>query len=437
MSVSAAERDELDDILAHSRLRTLFQPIVELESRSVVAYEALTRGPLGSMLEQPDALFAAARRHHRLAELDSACRVAAFASAAEGGLMSPRALFVNAEPEALDLLAGDVHPTTPAMVLEITERVLTGDPAGLLRSVAHVRELGWSVALDDVGSDPASIAMLPLIEPEVIKLDLRLVRNLPDQHLAFIMNAITAHAEVTGAIIVAEGVETERQLDSARAMGATLGQGWLFGYPDPLPRPLPVLHGLPLIERMLAAEGEGRSSQVLTTAPGLDETPFSIASRYRQPRASSAALLVEITTHLEARAVAAGDTAVVLSSFENVTHIDPDAVRRYRMLGESSALVGVLGPNVTSVLASDPALARVHLADVGPADALKHEWNVAVVTPDFAALLAARRVPAADPGSGDGSRPDDDAGGDRAFEFVLTHDRSLAVAAARALALRL
>ncbi|MEF2975817.1 sensor domain-containing phosphodiesterase [Subtercola sp. YIM 133946] len=410
MSMVGSSRDVLADILLGSRLRTVFQPIVELETRATVAYEALTRGPAGSTLESPDALFAAARANGRLAELDSACRVEAFRAAFAAGLDTPRGLFINSEPEALALLAGDVRPTTPAMVLEITERLLTGDPAQLLRSIDHVRDLGWSVALDDVGADSASIALLPLINPEIIKLDLRLVREMPNQHVARIMNAITAHAESTGAIIVAEGIETERHLDNARAMGATLGQGWLFGRPVDLPNPLPSISGLP--------------SPVVGLAEAPGSTPFTISASRRVARAYSRDLLAEISRHLESRALAGGDTAVVLSTFQYASNFVGDVAARYAELSETVALAGILAAD----LEPDPTLPRLHMAAIADRDALLHEWSVAVVTPEFTALLAAREL-APQPGAGADAEPQ--------FEFVLTHDRAITIAAARSLMARL
>ncbi|MCU1475588.1 MAG: domain S-box-containing protein/diguanylate cyclase protein [Subtercola sp.] len=419
MSELGSSRDALADILRNSRLRTVFQPIVELETRTVVAYEALTRGPQGSTLENPDALFAAAREHGRLAELDSACRIEAFRTAFAAGLNTPRGLFVNSEPEALALLAGDVRPTTPAMVLEITERELTGNPAQLLRSIDHVRELGWSVALDDVGADAASIALLSLINPEIIKLDLHLVREMPNQHVARIMNVITAHAESTGSIIVAEGVETEKHLDSARAMGATLGQGWLFGRPVDLPNPLPPIAGLP--------------SPVDVAVEPAGSTPFTIASSKRVARAYSRDLLVEISRHLEAQALTAGDSAVVLSTFQHASNFTLDAARRYQELGDTVAMVAVLAEGFLP----GASLGKVHMAGIGDADALQHEWSVAVVTPTFAALLAARELPVTDSAPATAAGTGSVAEADRQFEFVLTHDRALTVAAARSLILRL
>ena len=76
---------------------------------------------------------------------------------------------------------------------------------------------------------------MPILRPDVIKLDLRLVQARPTLEIAAIMNAVAAESERTGALVVAEGSETERHRVTVVALGATLGQGWLFGYPAELP----------------------------------------------------------------------------------------------------------------------------------------------------------------------------------------------------------
>jgi EAL domain len=120
-------------------------------------------------------------------------------------------------------------------VLEITERALTDRPAELSREVADHRSAGRGIALDDVGADVRSLALLPLIEPDVIKLDLGLVPDRPSTDRAAIVSAVATERERTGASILAEGIENEGHLAVARTLGATLGQGWLWGRPAPLP----------------------------------------------------------------------------------------------------------------------------------------------------------------------------------------------------------
>ena len=131
----------LSEALLPGGVHSVFQPIVELDTGRVVAYEALARGPRGP-LERPDLMFAAARSAGRLAELDQACRTAAFRGAVEQGLLAPLTVFVNVEPEVLDsaplddllAIAGDA-PGELRVVLEITERALAARPAELLRTV--------------------------------------------------------------------------------------------------------------------------------------------------------------------------------------------------------------------------------------------------------------------------------------------------------------
>jgi len=238
---ASASSTRIADVLRAGSVRSVFQPIVDLTG-AVTAYEALARGPRGP-LEGPMQLFGAAREEGLLAELDEACRMAAFRGARQLGLTAPLTLFVNVEPEVLDaapleglLRIADVAPGELRVVLEITERALAARPAELLRTVERVRALGWGVALDDVGAESASLTFMALLRPDVVKLDLSLIQGRPSPAVAEIMNAVNAYAERSGALLLAEGIETEAHLWAARALGATLGQGWLSGRPRPRTR---------------------------------------------------------------------------------------------------------------------------------------------------------------------------------------------------------
>ncbi len=153
---------------------------------------------------------------------------------------------MNVEPEALDQPATDaaLEPYERAtrelrVILEVTERALAARPAEMLRGIDRFLELGWGVAIDDVGADRHSLALMPFLRPDVIKLDLRLVQSRPSIEIAEVVHAVNAEAERTGAALLAEGVETVEHLATARAMGATLAQGWLYGRPLELPSQLP------------------------------------------------------------------------------------------------------------------------------------------------------------------------------------------------------
>ena len=153
-------------------MRAAFQPIFDLRDGAVIGYEAFARPRDGS---SPAQLFAAAREQGRLAEVDRACRAAALRDAAAAGLGAPFALFLNADAGALEREVPELPPNHATLVMEITERALTERPDAVLRSLTALRTHGWGVSLDDIGADSRSLALMPLLYPDVIKLDLRLL----------------------------------------------------------------------------------------------------------------------------------------------------------------------------------------------------------------------------------------------------------------------
>jgi EAL domain-containing protein (putative c-di-GMP-specific phosphodiesterase class I)/DICT domain-containing protein len=398
------------DVLRDGAITSVFQPIVDLDSGCVVAYEALARGPQGA-LANPHALFAAARGAGLLAELDEACRAAAFTGASEQGLLAPLTVFVNVEPEVLDtapvedlLAIADAAPGELRVVLEITERALAARPAELLRTVERVRDLGWGVALDDVGAEPASLAFMPLLRPDVVKLDLGLVQQRPTPAIAEIMNAVNAYAERTGALVLAEGIETERHLAAARALGATLGQGWLFGRPTTTPDARPP--GQPL---RLPSRVSPQPSRTTTS-------PFACLPADVVLRRSSKRLLVELSKQLEREAMRLGASCVVASTFQAARHFTPSTARRYRDLVERTGFVCALGED----LPEEP-VPGLRGASLAADDPVLGEWDVVVVGPHFSAALLARDLGDAGP------EPE------RTFEYALTYRRDAVVRAAQAL----
>src|SRR3954471_13064835 len=176
---------ELDGILGADGITTAFQPIVDLYTGGTVAYEGLSRGPDDSALHMPTDLFEAARTARRLEELDWLCRVTALRRALGAGLRPPMTLFLNIEPEVLTPPpdhAGSVLARAIGglrVMVELTERALLARPATLLQFVEAVRHYGWGLAIDDVGAHPHSLAMLSVIEPDIVKLDQPALQKMP------------------------------------------------------------------------------------------------------------------------------------------------------------------------------------------------------------------------------------------------------------------
>ena len=399
----------IDQVITSGSVHSVFQPIIDLDSGAVVAYEALARGPQGP-LATPDALFGAAASAGLLAELDQACRAAAFRGAIEHGLLAPMTVFVNVEPQVLDtaplddlLALVDSAPGHLQIVLEITERALAARPAELLRTVERVRALGWGVALDDVGAEAASLAFMPLLRPDVVKLDLSLVQRRASPVIAEIMNAVNDYAERTGARVLAEGIETPQHLTAARALGAHLGQGWLFARPAAGPAlQFPV----------------GRLTLPITEEGGTEAapSPFSCLPAGGPLRRSPKRLLVELSKQLERQAMRLGETCVVASTFQEARHFTPATALRYRDLVARTGFVCALGEDLP--LEPVPGVRGAALAADDP---IRGEWDVVVVSPHFSAALLARDL------------GDDGPDMDRMFEYALTYQRPTVVAAARSL----
>ncbi|HSH60292.1 MAG TPA: EAL domain-containing protein, partial [Acidimicrobiales bacterium] len=287
------------------------------------------------------------------------------------------------------------------VTVEVTERALVAHPAGLLAAVARTRELGWTVALDDVGAHPDSLALMPFLQPDVIKLDLRLVQGRPDREVAKVVNAVLAQAEATGARILAEGVETEEHLAVALATSASLAQGWYFG------RPQPTFTTLDPPEAPLEFGGGPRLER--------QRTPFELMADDRRAVAPKRVMRA-MSLHLERNAFVLPERPVILSTFQDVGFFTADTRRRYAALSRTSAFVAAMGVGIPPE--PEPG---VRGADLAPDTRLRGEWNVVVVGPHFAGALSGHDM---------GDDGDDDA---RRFEYAITHERGRVLAAARRL----
>ncbi|WP_158507086.1 EAL domain-containing protein [Subtercola sp. Z020] len=411
MTATGTVEPELRRIIADRDVSTLFQPIVDLRTGQLVAYEALSRGPAGSPLEMPDALFPSAAESALTVQLDRACIEASLRAATGHGLTAPFSLFLNVEAETIRHL-GSTPPSWP-VVIEVTERNLMTDPGELLRSVAALRAAGMLIAMDDVGSDPASLALMPLLQPDIIKLDMSLLRNRPSQNAARVMDAVSTYAEHFPTVVLAEGVETAKDLVKARALGATLGQGWYFGRPLPQPDAASV-----------------RPPFRAPTSRPLAATPFAVAAAERLPTPSNKLLLIEVSKFLEASALDCDETTLVFSTFQQNANFNARMLGRYTMLASRAGLVAAFVQADTEQEAGLGSVRDVRMVTFESDDALAAEWSVIVLNSRYCAMLSARETPDA------GDAPDARETGD-SFEYILTHDRGLVTRAAIALAGRL
>ena len=213
--------------------RIVFQPIVDLRSRTVWALEALSRFD-GEPDRPPDEWFAEAHRVGFGVALELKALTTALALLHRLGVAT---MTVNLGPDALcspgldGVLAG-VAPER--LVLEVTEHELMGDVGRTRAAVERLREAGFRLAVDDIGAGYAGLAKIVNLAPEIIKLDRTLVARIDkDPTRQALVRAGVGFAGALGAALVAEGVETEEELRTLLDLGITLGQGFHLGRPQP------------------------------------------------------------------------------------------------------------------------------------------------------------------------------------------------------------
>jgi DICT domain-containing protein len=289
-------------------------------------------------------------------------------------------------------------------IVELTERTLTSRLAELLPAVQSARAQGWGIALDDVGADTRSLALMPLVRPDVIKLDLRLVQNQPTPEIAAIAGAVGAQAERTGATVLAEGIETEDQAQYARALGATLGQGYLIGHPSAeldLTRATDI--PLPIYSAAL---------------PYTWRTPVELATAHCRVRQGTIPLLSAISRELERQAARSSRTSLLISSFPDAARGMSQMDEVYAEVASDLAFAAVLAVGMPSEPV--PGVRGINIFDDDP---VAGTWNVIVLSAHFSAMVAAKERPGTQ--------------GEQAFDFIFTYDREVIVECAQSLMLRI
>jgi len=235
---ASERRERFLSLLFAEQVDVVFEPIVRLENRKVLGYEALARGPAGSEFASPPQLFRAAAEFGVLFELDCLCRRTALRVAER--VPSGARLFLNCLPSVIHdpafqaeelgrlLQAKGLAPRD--VVFEISEQESISNFAVFREVCDHYKELGFQIALDDVGVGYSSLEAVNELSPAFLKVDMSLVRGIDeDPSRREILKALTSVAWRTDAAIIAEGIETEAELSTLRDLAVSYGQGYLIG----------------------------------------------------------------------------------------------------------------------------------------------------------------------------------------------------------------
>jgi diguanylate cyclase (GGDEF)-like protein len=249
--VTTSEKKEAVRRLSEEgRLTTVFQPIWNLDTRTLLGIEALTRPDPAYGLSGPAEAFDVAEQIGRVHQLDVLCveNVLEFAPELEPGVL----LFINLSPLTLDLDSEAAAWLGPAVeraglrpqdvVVEVTER-FGGRTASVIKRLKQLRQEGFKIAVDDVGTGNSGLEILRSIEAEFVKLDRSIVVTAAAEPGArAVLMAMATFARQTGAFVIAEGIEDEETLDFLRGINdrdlsdtAIIqgGQGYGLGRPSP------------------------------------------------------------------------------------------------------------------------------------------------------------------------------------------------------------
>lgn len=226
--------------MARTKIYNVYQPIVEIKTRKIIGYEALTRG-LGRE-RFPQHLFRTAYKEGSAIHLDLQCLVSAFQ-------ILPRLpknvfLFVNIEPLTLITIFSEgeadqgmtllskVASYGKRIVFELTEGMKIRDFERVKRGLNHIRKLGCRFAIDDVAGMGAKLLRLVSLKPQFLKIDMTLIRGLAKNRLQqLLLHRIVELGKHNGCHLIAEGVEIKLDLEFVQKSGIRYAQGFYFSPP--------------------------------------------------------------------------------------------------------------------------------------------------------------------------------------------------------------
>ncbi|HZX27789.1 MAG TPA: GGDEF domain-containing protein [Telluria sp.] len=234
----------LHDIVARRQLTALLQPLVQMDSGEILGYEGLIRGPSDSPLHSPLNLFKAARSCGMTVQVEHLCRRVVLERFAELDL--PGKLFLNVSPESLlqrdarhgqtmDLIRA-IGISPERVIIELTENEPTLDYGLMREAVLHYRDMGFRIAIDDLGEGFSSLRLWSELRPDYVKIDMHFIQgiNCDPVKLQFV-RSIQEIAEQSNTLVIAEGIETQAELLVLRDLGVRYGQGYHLGRPLPTP----------------------------------------------------------------------------------------------------------------------------------------------------------------------------------------------------------
>ncbi len=234
----------LHEIIDQCLLTPLFQPIINMQTGEIAGYEGLIRGPSDSPLHSPLNLFSAASTYGLTVQIEYLCRHVVLEHFLRMNL--PGKLFLNVSPECL-LHHNARHGATLAfmkeigidpdrVIIELTENQPTYDYNVLLEAVTHYRDMGFQIAIDDLGEGFSSLRLWSELRPEFVKIDKHFIQSIHQDAVKMqFVRSIQEIASNSNTLVIAEGIETQAELLTIKDLGISHGQGYFIARPHAQP----------------------------------------------------------------------------------------------------------------------------------------------------------------------------------------------------------
>ena len=238
------EISDLKRIIDERAIKTVFQPIISLVDGEVLGHEALSRITCDSGISNMETLFALAGHHNCLWDLEQLCRTRAF-EAAFRFMIPPysKKLFINVNPNVLHdesfqkgltkEYLNQYQISSSNIIFEITERNIIKDIEGFIAAIDHYKSQDYKIAIDDAGAGYSGLNLISDINPNFIKLDMKLTRDIHTDSLkAALVKGMVELSKISNISLIAEGIEKEEELETLVNLGVQYGQGYYIQVPD-------------------------------------------------------------------------------------------------------------------------------------------------------------------------------------------------------------
>lgn len=245
--IFCAQEEQFYDVLYNKKVTTVFQPVISLRDGSVFGYEALSRGPAGTVFQSPSLLIEYAEKKNLMFELEYLFRHAALQAAS--GFAKKHRLFLNVNPNIIQsdkfkdgftkeyLEEFCINPER--IVFEITERESVHNMAHFKSIIEHYKNQNYKIAIDDAGAGYSGLNLISDVHPHFIKLDMCLIRDIDkDVMRQALIKGMSEFANLSNTYIIAEGVETAEEMAKLIEFDIAYAQGFFIQRPNEKGQPI-------------------------------------------------------------------------------------------------------------------------------------------------------------------------------------------------------